>query len=319
MRPQDSGEPPKSVAGERPSGRLDVSVVVGSVEAERSIGACLDSVVEACSDRTSEILVIDASRDRTAELAESMGTATVVRRPPGTLIPALWGEGIRRTKGRWVALTTGHCRVPPGWADALIDALLEGAAGAGAALVPNAGIGATDLAVFHLRYGAFLALSQGEKRRVPDLPGDNAAYDGDDLRRFLDVRPDHGFWEIEYHEKLRERGGYLIAVPEATAAFGPAFPFLTIMQHRFEHGRHHGRWRLQAEGQPRWRILLPAPLVPLVLLGRAARRSLGHREHRRSFLTGAVPFLALSAAWAAGEVAGAAESGRADGLGSNGS
>lgn len=289
--------------------------MVGSIESERSIGRCLSSVEEACRGLPSELIVVDASRDRTAERARARDGVTVVSRAPGTLVPDLWAEGIRRSRGRWVALTTGHCTVPPGWAAALTDALREGAAGAGAGLRTNPDVGVTDRAVFHLRYGAFLDLTRGGRRPVDDLPGDNVAYVGDELRRFLEARPGRGFWEIEYHAEVRDRGGRLVAVPEATAGFGPAFPFGTILHHRFVHGRHHGGWRVREDGQPRWRVLLPAPLVPFVLLGRAARRSLGHPEHRRSLIVGAAPFLALSAAWAAGEAVGAvgADAGPGDG------
>jgi hypothetical protein len=281
--------------------------VVGSIESERSIDRCLSSVERACRTLASELIVVDASRDRTAERARVRDDVTVVTRPPGTLVPDLWAEGIGRSKGRWVALTTGHCTVSPGWATALTGALREGASGAGAGLRPNPDVGATDRAVFHLRYGAFLGLTGGVRRTVDDLPGDNAAYVGDELRAFLEARPGRGFWEIEYHAEVRDRGGRLVAVPEATAGFGPAFPFGTILHHRFVHGRHHGGWRVREDGQSRWRVLLPAPLVPFVLLGRAARRSLRHPEHRRSLLVGAAPFLALSAAWAAGEAVGAVD------------
>jgi hypothetical protein len=306
--PADGSSPTDGLA--RAVGDPELSVVVGSVEAERSIGACLSSVAEACAGLTAEVLVVDASRDGSAERASDAGGAEVLRRALGTLVPDLWGEGIRRSRGRWVALTTGHCTVPPRWAHALLAGLRGGAAAAGAGLRPNPGIGATDRAVLHLRYGAFLGLTAGEQRPVDDLPGDNAAYVGEELRSFLAARPGRGFWEIEYHAELRRRGERLVAVPEATAGFGPAFPFPTIVRHRFVHGRHHGEWRVREGRQPRWRVLLPAPLVPLVLLVRGARRALGDPAHRRSFLAGAGPFLALSTAWAAGEAVGAAGAGR---------
>jgi glycosyltransferase involved in cell wall biosynthesis len=297
----------------------ELTVVVGSVEAGRSIDSCLSSVARACAGIDAEVLVVDASTDGSAERAERAGGALVVKRTPGTLVPDLWGEGICRSRGKWIALTTAHCTVPEGWAAGLLEALRSGAGGAGAGLLPNPGITATDRAVFFLRYGAFLELTVGEPRTVDDLPGDNAAYAGAALRSYLAARPGSGFWEIEYHMVVRGRGERLVAVPEATAGFGPGFPFSTILQHRFVHGRHHGEWRVRQDGEPRWRVLLPAPLVPFVLLGRAARRTRAHRDQRRALLMGAAPFLVLSAAWAAGEAVGAMAARRVSSPRSNGS
>lgn len=285
-----------------------LSVVIASVESERSIDGCVTSVAAACAGLEAQVTVVDASTDASAERAERLGVE-VVRCSPGTLVPDLWAEGIKRSTGRWVALSTGHCTVPEVWARSLIGALEGGADGAGAGLRANTGISATDRAVFHLRYGTSLHLTAGDPRTVDDVPGDNAAYVGEDLREFVAARPGRGFWEIEYHAELRARGGRLLAVPEASAGFGPAYPFGTIFRHRFVHGRHHGRWRVRDDGQPRWRVLLPAPLVPLVLLGRAARQALSESYRGPSFLTWAGPFLALATAWAAGEAVGAAGAG----------
>lgn len=140
MTRNDPGNRPASTAeSARAVKAPELSVVVGSVEAERSIDACLASVAAACAGLAAEVIVLDASTDASAERAERVGGAMVVRCGPGTLVPDLWGEGIRRSRGRWVALTTGHCTVPKGWARALMGVLRAGAAGAGAGLRPNPG------------------------------------------------------------------------------------------------------------------------------------------------------------------------------------
>jgi hypothetical protein len=96
-----------------------------------------------------------------------------------------------------------------------------------------------------------------------------------------------------------------VAVPAATAGFGPSYPFGTIARHRFEHGRHFGAWRTREGGESTLRVAAPAPLVPFALLARAGRRALRLPGHRRSFLGASPWFLALATAWAAGEAAGA--------------
>lgn len=258
-----------------------------------------------CAGQPHEIIVVDASRDESAEIARGHDAAPqVITLPPDTLVPHLWAEGIRRSRGRWVALSTGHCVVPREWAESLVQALRGGARGAGAGLLPLRGIRALDRAVFFLRYGGFLELTRGEPRPADDIPGDNAAYGGDEVRTF--VRSAHdGFWELEYHEEIAKMDGVLTAVPAATAGFGVAFPFFTILRHRFDHGRRFGAWRATEGGEGRWRVLLPSPIVPLILLGRTIRRIRAFPELRGDLLQAVAPFLCLAGAWAAGEGLGA--------------
>ena len=285
---------------------LAFSVVVGSVEAARSIDRCLEAIRRACRGLASEVIVVDASRDDTAErVRRSHPEVTLVTLPPDTLIPHLWAEGIRRSRGRFVALTTGHCIVPEGWARDLLGPLRAGADGAGAGLFLRPEATAVDRAVFYLRYSAFLA--PGGDPAAPgamDIPGDNAAYRGDSLRRFVGETED-GFWELEYHGFLLDRHGELVRVPSAAAGFGRSFPLGTILRHRYAHGRHFGRWRVREGGETRWRILAAGPLVPAVLVLRIARRVLRRGGHLFSFLKATPALLLLAKAWAAGEVVGA--------------
>lgn len=286
--------------GDRP----ELSIVVASVESAHTLDSALRAFRRTCAGLRHEIIVVDASRDHSAAVARGCEGVTVLTRPPDTLVPVLWAEGVRRSSGRYVALTTGHCVVDEPWARALVSALEAGAGAAGAGLLPLPQTGAVDRAVFFLRYGGFLALTRGEGRVVTDVPGDNVAYQGDAVREYVEAR-EGGFWELEYHELLRARGERIVAVPEATAGFGRSFPFGVILRHRFDHGRHFGASRTGEGGEPRWRVVLPSPLVPLALLLRAAGRARGHRGMLRRLVTAAPAFLALASAWAAGEAVGA--------------
>lgn len=282
-----------------------LSVVLASVESERNLARALAALDEACRDHDAEIIVVDASRDDSAVIArDSHVPSLVVDRPPGTITPHLWAEGIRRSSGRWVALTTGHCIVPRNWVRGLVDALERGAGAAGSGLLPADDLDAVDLAVFFLRYHGFIGLTRGPVRAADELPGDNAAYPGDELRTVV-REPRTGFFEVEYHRVLRRRGASLMAVPSATARFGRSFPLGTISRHRFDHGRQFGEWRTRAGGESRVAIVAKAPLVPMVLYGRAWGHVKRSPELRRAFLRSSIVFLLLAAAWAGGEAAGA--------------
>jgi len=284
---------------------VDVSVIIASVESARSIERCIESVRRALEGKCSEVIVVDASRDTSADIAErELGRAVVIRCAPGTLTPELWAAGIGRSTGLVIALTTGHFEVGPSWIEHLEAALRAGHTGAAGRLDLGDATSVTDWAVFYLRYSEFLKEPTQTWRDVPGIPADNAAYDGEAIRRFV-KNSDDGLWEVEFHRQLHAEGGSLAIVPGATARYGRSFPFATIARHRFHHGRHAGAWRVSRTRRNPVLIVVGTPLVPFALALRAWRRVRPMVEHRGRFLRALPAFLVLAGCWAVGEAVGA--------------
>lgn len=283
---------------------MDLSVVIASIDSARSIDQCLRHVERSCAGLQAEFIVADASRDDTAaRVAALNGPAMLIPHAPGTLAPQLWADGYRQSTGRIVAFTTGHCLVSPEWATALTDALAQGATGAGGPLVIGEGTGPLDWAVFYLRYAGVMPHTLGAGRVTGEIAGDNAAYRREALDRHAATFA-RGFWEVDFHRLVRADGGWLAAAPRAVIAFSRSFPALTILRHRFAHGRHFGAGRVGGGTRTAWQIVLTAPLVPFVLAGRAAMRAARGPAPWR-FIAALPWFLPLAGAWAAGEAWGA--------------
>ena len=283
-----------------------VSVVVATVDSVRSIRDCLQRLRQTLEGSDSEIIVVDASRDGTADVvAEVGGYSELIRLPFGTLTPDLWAAGIARSRGRVVGLTTGHCLVPQPWAQVLAERIgSNSVVGAAGALDLDDAAGVLDWAVFYLRYSEFIPFVNRSGEHVHTIPADNAAYDGGDIRRYIESTA-AGFWEVDFHRSARAAGKSLAFVAAGTALFGRSFPFMTIAAHRFAHGRHSGSWRVQTGASTAIRSVLAAPLVPFVLAVRTARRVSRVRRHLTRFLASLPIFFVLAASWAAGEAWGA--------------
>ncbi len=219
------------------------------------------------------------------------------------LTPELWGRGLVAAAGNVVAFTINQCTVQDGWARALMTGIANGDAGVGGPLQLAPDASRTARAVFFLRYSAFLGAPNAARRVVKDIAGDNAAYRRESLMRYGSYA--HGFWEVEAHQHLHADGETIAMVPGAAASFGGAPEALRFMRKRFAHGRHFGSWRVRLGGRTRWQMLMSAPLVPLVLLVRTARRASRFPGALQTLMGSAVHFLILASAWAAGEVAGA--------------
>lgn len=283
-----------------------LSVIVGSLDDAATLRDCLSALAVACEGIDAEILVVDASSDDSARIArETEPTVRVLTLPVGTLVPVLWGAGVREARGRVVAFTIGQCIVEPGWARALLDGLRSGAVGVGGRLAVRAGTSLTGRATFYLRYSAWLSLPDGP---VHEIAGDNAAYD---LAALRSVRESEGapFWEVEAHSRFRALGRTLLLHPGATAWFVDDTPLGTMAARRFAHGRHSGSFRVQNGVRTRWQMVLGAPLVPFVLLVRVARRVMRAPGHLPGFVASLGAFLVLASAWAAGEALGALTAG----------
>ena len=161
-----------------------------------------------------------------------------------------------------------------------------------------------DWAVFYLRYSAFLPSQLPDGPVAGEIAGDNAAYTRASLARHTSSLTD-GFWEVEFHRRLRADGGNLEATTQATASFTP---ILSVLVHRLPPVRPR---------PPLWRVPRGAGLEPRCgssELPRWSRRSspgerpdapAQERQHRRRFLLALPLLFALAAAWAAGEARGA--------------
>jgi hypothetical protein len=261
--------------------------------------------------KSTEVIVVDASRDSTSQVIRTeFPEIKLVTMPPGTLAPDLWSRGLAESNARAVAFTTAHFVVPSAWIADLYSALDTGVAGAGGAFSLDEGASVLDRAIYYLRYSAFLPGAHGASGAVNEIAADNSMYHRDALDLHSAVLAD-GLWEVELHHHLRAEGAKLTMVPRATIAFAKSFPASVISRHRFAHGKHFGRWRVNT-GASATRIVLLAPLVPFALLARASRR-VRAAEGDSFRLASCFPvFLWLAACWAAGEAAGALSAQRSD-------
>ncbi len=277
-----------------------LTVVVACVEAEETIGECLRSFSAALAPVDGEILLCHpegAEPDLPHDPPEIRRVAVA----GDVLVPHLWGAGLREARGDAVAFSTGHFRVGPGWATALLAALADGWAGAGGPIALAPGTTVLDRAIFLLRYSSFT--SPATAGPVAEIPGDNAAYG----RAWLDLYPEareDGFWEVEFHERVRREGGELVLVPEAEARYGRSYRLATILRQRYRHGAAFGAFRIRRGDSP-WRLVLLAPGVPLVMTARILRRQISTAGPIMRAVVAAPLVIAMATAWAAGEAVGA--------------
>ncbi len=287
-----------------------LSVVVACTSRRGALPAAVDepawlsALRESCAGVDAEYVLVGAAPAAGA----SDPACVVVPAPDGSLVPVRWELGLLAARGTVVAFTTDLCAVSRGWATAAIAAIARGATAVGGPISPGANLTRVGQAIYQLRFGALPPRVTG-CTEVQDVAADNAAYRRATLLAIGGALA-RGFWEVECNHRLRAAGHGLVFCGEMRAVFVGGESLRGLVRQRYLHGRQSGRWRVHVGARRTWQVVLATPLVPFVLLARAARRcaASGRATHA---LHVAPEFLVLAAAWAAGEAVGATAHGRA--------
>jgi hypothetical protein len=280
-----------------------MAVILASIDAQSTFRGSLERWLREM-DGAGEVIVVDASRDGTAdEIAQWFPHVRLLRRPPGSLAPELWRDGLEATEASLVAFSTTQMFPAEGWRRAMLERLEEtGAAVVGGPILPSTTAAEVpQRAVYLHRYVHYLRPLINPERVEP--PGDNAVYLRDRLDGLESLWKD-GFWEVEIHRVLRARGERLALSDGAVRHYGIG-PLGSVLRQRYVHARHYGVSRAQHLGTAaRLARIVAAPVVPAVLLRRivAALRSRG--QSLLHWLPTLPYLLPLLAAWSLGEARG---------------
>lgn len=221
-----------------------------------------------------------------------------------TLVPQRWGIGVRAAAAPAFACLTTEFTVTEQWATTLQGALASGAAGAAGGIELGHGAASTAAALYLVRFSSWLPQDPGPPRPTANIPGDTAAYESKAVLAHGDLLK-QGFWEVEFHTRFAREGRKLLAFPGALATYLPASGMAATLSLRYRHGREHGETRVVTHRHNRWRLIVSAPAVPIILVVRILRPVVRDRG-RFALAIRAFPALVLiCCAWSAGEAAGA--------------
>ena len=283
----------------------ELSVVLADPGRKCSIDGAVAALERGSDGVSTELIVVRAgSKDRAAKTQFRDSDIRFEFRADGTLTPQLWGTGLSVARGRFVAFTTGQMRVGPNWAQTLLSTIREGAVGVAGPIELALGADTATAAAYFLRFSAFTPEAWPASAPARDIPGDNAAYRRDAVMRHADLLPE-GFWEVEFHRRFEREGLTLRMEPAASATLIGPVSFGAMFHQRFQHGVEFGFSRVHRHHESRLKLLLAAPLVPLVLLARIGKRAWAARRNRGRFVAVLPRLAVLATSWACGEAIGA--------------
>ena len=98
----------------------EISILIPTLDAERDLGRCLESLMEGLpAGLIRELIVSDGgSRDRTLDIADEAG-AVIVTGPPSR--GGQLRRGAARARGRWLLVLHADTVLEPGWSAVVAD------------------------------------------------------------------------------------------------------------------------------------------------------------------------------------------------------
>jgi len=227
--------------------------------------------------------------------------------PEGTTLPVLKGEAIQVARGDLVAILDPYDAPEPGW----IRTILEGmgpngpaaeASGMGGVVLVGGMATAGNLGGYLFEYGAFNPPVRAGATEG-DLPGNNVVYRREVLlEQCADVLAEEGFNKPFFHARIRSDGGILVIHPGMRVRHLTHYRFSAFAVRRFHYGRCFGATRkLRSRRSKRLFYIVFAPTVPLLLMGRHARRALAHPRNRRLLPRAGLALMGVCLYWGVGE------------------
>jgi len=232
-----------------------ISVIIITFNEEDSIRDCLDSLLDLdYPDEKYEIIVVDASTDRTPGIIASFERVRLLRAPKGFSVQK--NEGLKASRGTIVAFTDADCIVPRDWLSVMARAFRDPrvtAVGGNAYPPPGTGrFGKWVASVGHPAGGSigFDANVSCSPAGIEFVAGCNSGYRKsrlDIIGGFHSEFADGGE-DVDLSRRLKEAGYFIDYIPDLTVFHKPRKTM-----------RSYLRWNVQV-GITKYNIRRPGPL-----------------------------------------------------------
>ena len=292
--------------------QLQLSVVIASWSGREALTRCLESLLPQV-EMAEVIVAFRGVSDLMATVGSRFANVRFLRGPADASVFLLRSLGVHEARGQLIAMLEDHAAVSVGWAKAMLDAYAAGKKIFGGPIENDAKSSAYDWALYFAEYGIYMPPLPAGQRSI--LSGVNIAYDHATLQSCRGVW-ESVFYETDVNAMLISAGHKLYMVPEASVTSRLRMPMREAMVHLFGGGVHFAEFRKRQSGAVARRLwVIAAPAVPLVLLLRIIRLTMGRQPARIIQIIRALPYLLLLVgAWAAGEARSYAYSATAHGL-----
>ncbi len=279
------------------------SVIIASVNGLPSIAECLTALEKSRDVLDAEIVIVDATDERTRSYIEShFPHVKLIKLPERVGIPEMRAVGMQAAAGDFLIVTEDHCIAPANWLAEIERAHDKGYAVVGGAVENGSTERLTDWAVFLCEYSNFMSpIPDGE---VEFLAGNNVSYQRETIEQIGEITK-KDFWEYFLQTEMRRKNVKFLSAPAITINHKKQFGFFYFLSQRFHYSRSFAAMRRsRSTTLQKFVYLAYTPLAPFHLTWRIVKNVLNKKKHRKELLL-SFPLLAIfMCSYAAGELAG---------------
>lgn len=285
--PSDSPPPAVTVA------------IVGICSADH-IARCLDAVRDQEDAGEFDVVVVHDPHIRgVGPLRERYSDVRFVANEGQRTPLELASAAMAAARGDLILLTEDHCIPRPDWIRRMCDAQADGRAVVGGRVEIAPGSTATDWAFYYVDFFRYAAPVR--RGAAPSLTVCNAAYRREHIQAVREIWSTY-FHETAINEALRERFGELWLEPDSEVTMSRHVQLADAVYERYAFGRLFSCTRIEfVSGGRRLYYAVFSPLLPLLILGRMARKALRSAALTASFVRALGPLLLMTFAWSWGE------------------
>ncbi len=284
-----------------------LSIIITTYNARSLIGRCLDSLKNQITEIPFEIILVDSSRDGTADfVAENYPAVKLVRFDERKWCGGARNAGIAFAQGDVIAFIDADCVAAPDWVTATCAAHEQHPEPIIGGVIDNAN--PEDTAGWAYYFSEFSAWLPGtDFGRIREVPGCVMSIKRWAYEQYGPFIEKTYCSDSAFHWQIQAKGYEAVIDPSIRIAHTNPANFAHFLRHEVEHGRNFGEVRAREQGWSRlrrWGMSATLPVLPLLLFGRIAYDALT-KQHARPFLRVAPLVLAGQIAWSYGECRGA--------------
>ncbi len=281
--------------------RPQLSIVVASFNAKRTIEACLESLTRQITDKMYEIIVVDSSTDGTAGIVDEKFPGVKLQRFPERKFPGdARNRGLSVALADVVAFVDADCTVGEGWVEEVLKAHRRPYLLVGGIIDNRSRNDLVDWAYYFCEFNLWLPRSS--EREIREIAGCCLSMKRVAFEKYGPFLEGTYCSDTAFQWRLARDKHKVLFVPAVRIFHASVFRIRTFLEHIVEHRRCFAEVSIQERKLSRWRKILwtsSLPVLPFVLFVCVSCRVFAARAYILQFLMASpLVFLGLAVrAW----------------------
>jgi len=283
-----------------------LSVIIASYNSEKTIEGCLSSLKNQRTDNDFEIIVVDSSSDRTAEIIkQNYPWVKLYTFPERKFCGDARNIGISVARGDIIAFIDADCMADKNWIDEILKAHQSSHLAIGGSMANGNPYSYVSWAHYFSEFSQWMP--NKTTTWLADIAGANMSYKREVFEKFGHFIEGTYCSDTEFHWRLGQNGHQLQFVPSILVYHHNIDNLWRFLKHEYFHGRSFARVRIVSKNfskLKRFLYMICFPLIAVKIFLRIGLINIKNRIYLLHYFK-VLPLVALGLIfWSFGECVG---------------